>query len=98
MTKYKITTYTRAKARALGVTVKPSGRKGKKIAVYKNGGKVADVGALGYCDFPCWKMREKSGAVPPGTADIRRRAYKARHNNDRKKRGSPGWWADKLLW
>lgn len=98
MANYKISTYTRRQARALGVTVKPSDRKGKKIAVYKNGEKVADVGALGYCDFPCWRQRERTGEVPKGTADARRRAYKARHNNNRKQKGSPGWWADKLLW
>jgi hypothetical protein len=95
---YTITTYTRQQAKRLGVTVKPSSRKGKKIAVFKNGKKVADVGAVGYCDFPCWKSRERSGEAPKGTADARRRAYKARHATDRKQRGTPGWYADKLLW
>ena len=96
--KYTISRHTRQQAKRLGVTVRPSDRKGKKIAVYKSGKKVADVGALGYCDYSCYKQRERSGEVPKGTADRRRRAYKARHATDRKVKGSPGWWADQLLW
>lgn len=52
----------------------------------------------GQFDFPCWKSRERSGEVKKGTAEARRRAYKARHAGDRKTKGTPGWYADKLLW
>ena len=31
-------------------------------------------------------------------ADERRRLYKIRHKNDRNKRGTNGYYADKLLW
>jgi len=31
-------------------------------------------------------------------ADERRRLYKMRHEKDRNKVGSPGFYADKLLW
>ena len=44
---YRIKQRTYRRARALGVTVKPSTRKGKKIDVFKNGKKVASVGRLG---------------------------------------------------
>lgn len=90
---YTITNYTKEQARKLGVVVKPSKVKGKKIDVFKNGKKVASVGALGYGDYPTFK-RTKGKAY----ADKRRKAYKTRHNNNRKVRGSNGWYADKLLW
>lgn len=38
---YKITSYTKSKARKIGVEVKPSKIKGKKIDVFKGGKKVA---------------------------------------------------------
>ena len=43
---YKITQYTKDQAKRYGLEVKPSQVKGKKIAVFKKGEKVADVGAL----------------------------------------------------
>ncbi len=90
---YRIKPYTFRRARALGVTVKPSTRKGKKIDVFKNGKKVASVGAIGYGDFPTFTMQR--GKV---FADKRRKAYKQRHQKDRMRRGTPGYYADQLLW
>lgn len=95
---YKITPYTKRKARKLGVTVKVSSRKGKKIDVFKNGKKVASIGASGYDDYPTFLRKEREGKVSKGTAKKRRKAYKARHEKNRKKRGKPGWYADQLLW
>jgi len=95
---YRISQYTLGRARILGVTVKPSTRKGKKIDVFKGGKKVASVGALGMKDYPTYKRLERAGSVPPGTAKTRRAAYKARHAKDRKVYGSPGYYADQLLW
>lgn len=95
--KYKITNYTKTKARKLGVIVKLSTRKGKKIDVFKNGKKVASVGALGYNDYPTWKALESQGVVPKGTANTKRKSFKARHVH-RKKKGTPAWYADQLLW
>mgnify|MGYP003642802906 CR=1 FL=1 len=46
--KYKIKTYTKNQAKKIGVTVKISGLKGKKLDVFKKGVKVASVGAIGY--------------------------------------------------
>ena len=50
--KYTITEYTRSQAKKHGVIVKKSKVKGKKIDVFKNGKKVASVGAVGYGDYP----------------------------------------------
>ena len=95
---YRITDYTKQRAKALGVEVKPSRTKGKKIDVFKNGKKVASVGALGYADYPTYMRLEKTGKVDKGVANIRRKSYKARHQKDRKVKGSAGYYADQLLW
>ena len=90
---YKITNYTKQQAKKYGLTVKPSKKKGKKIDVFKNGKKVASVGAIGYGDYPTYK-RTKGKKY----ADQRRKLYKIRHQNNRTKKGTNGWYADKLLW
>ena len=90
---YRIKAYTKTQAKKLGVSVKPSKVKGKKIDVFKNGKKIASVGAIGYNDYPTYK--EKKGKK---YADERRRLNKITHNKDRKGRGSAGYYADKLLW
>ena len=41
----------RRKAASIGVTIKPSTRKNKKLDVYKDGEKVASIGDLRYSDF-----------------------------------------------
>lgn len=95
---YRIKQYTKDQAKKHGVSVRPSKVKGKKIDVFKNGKKVASVGALGYNDYPTFMELERKGKVEKGTANRRRKAYKTRHAKDRKVRGSNGWYADKLLW
>ena len=93
MGSYKISDYTKRKAKTLGVEVKPSSVKGKKIDVFKNGKKVASVGALGYDDYPT-HMAKKGKEF----ADKRRRLYKIRHAKDKDIKGTRGFYADKLLW
>lgn len=95
---YKIKKYTLEQAKKHGLQVKPSRVRGKKIDVFKNGKKVASVGALGYGDFPTYMELEKQGKKPTGYAKNRRRLYKIRHNKDRNKMGTNSWYADKLLW
>jgi hypothetical protein len=90
---YQITNYTLEKAKKLGVSVKPSKNKGKKIDVFKNEKKVASVGATGYGDYPTFLKKQGKEL-----ADERRRLYKIRHSKDRKNIQSNGWYADKLLW
>ncbi len=90
---YKITPYTLNRAKELGVTVKPSRVKGKKIDVFKDGKKVASIGALGYGDYPTFYAKKGKEY-----AERRRKAYKNRHEKDRHIVESKGWYADKLLW
>lgn len=94
---YQIKRRTYERAKAIGVEVKPSESQGKKIDVFKNGKKVASVGAIGYGDYPTYLLKESKGQVEEGTANKRKRAYKARHL-DRKKKGTPSYYADQLLW
>jgi hypothetical protein len=90
---YSISNYTKSQARKLGVEVRRSTSKGKKIDVFKNGKKIASIGALGYKDYPSFmKSHGKS------YAEKRRSAYKKRHSKDRKRKGTPGYYADRLLW
>ena len=90
---YTITAYSKRQAKKLGVIIKPSKVKGKKIDVYKNNKKLVSIGALGYKDYPTY-IKEKGKKY----ADERRKLYKIRHNKDRKVRGSAGYYADKILW
>jgi hypothetical protein len=95
---YKITKYTINQAKKHGLTVKPSKVRGKKIDVFKNGEKVASVGAKGYADYPTYMDLENRGKKPKGYANKRRKLYKIRHQKDRNKKGTNSWYADKLLW
>lgn len=90
---YRIKPYSYRQAKKLGVTIQPSKVKGKKIDVFKNGKKVASVGAIGYGDYPTFL--EKKGREE---AEKRRKSYKARHAKNRNVRGSAGYYADKILW
>jgi hypothetical protein len=96
---YRITDYTREKAKQLGVTVKASANSKKKIDVFdKNGNKLVSIGAYGMNDYPTYMRLEAQGKVPKGTANTRRKLYKERHEKDRHIKGSAGYYADKLLW
>ena len=90
---YKITKYTYRQAKKIGVSVKPSKNKTKKIDVFKKDRKIATVGAYGMNDFPTYMI--KRGVK---YAKTRRRLYKIRHEKDRKTKWTNGWFADKLLW
>jgi hypothetical protein len=95
---YKILPSSKAKADSLRVEIKPSTNPLKKIDVFKNGKKIASIGALGMNDYPTYLEKEKKGYFPKGYAKERRRLYKQRHEKDRHKTGSNGWYADKILW
>lgn len=90
---YTITNYTYARAKKIGVTVKPSTNKTKKIDVYKRDKKIASVGANGMNDFPTYIKKRGMNY-----AKTRRRLYRMRHERDRHTKWSRGWLADKLLW
>jgi len=90
---YNITNYTDKQAKLIGVTVKPSSNKKKKIDVYKDNKKIASVGALGYKDYPTF-IKENGLDY----ANKRKKLYKLRHEKDRHIKWSNGWLADQLLW
>jgi len=90
---YKILPYSFARAKELGVKIKPSQKKNKKIDVFKNNQLVSSIGQLGYKSYPDY-IKEKGKPY----ADKRRYLYKSRHENDLSKIGTPGYYANKILW
>ena len=90
---YKITKYSKEQAKKLGVVIKPSTRKNKKIDVFKDGKKISSIGAIGYMDYPNYIKK-----IGKEKAAAKRRAYKARHAKDRVVKGSNGYYADRILW
>ena len=91
---YKITEYSRDQAKKLGVTIKPSTNKGKKIDVFdKNGKKLVSIGALSMSDYPTY-MKTKGKEY----ADERRRLYIIRHAKTMNRVGSPSYYASRILW
>jgi putative heme degradation protein len=91
---YKILPYTLSQAKRLNVKVRSSNKADKKIDVFDKSGKfVTSVGARGYLDYPTYKK-----LFGKTVADQRRKLYKARHEKDRKVKGTPGYFADQLLW
>jgi hypothetical protein len=87
---YKITEYSYKKAKELGVEIKPSTHKGKKIDVSKNGKFICAIGEINYFDYPTFI--QKYGLE---YANNKRRLYKLRHKNDN---GLAGYYANKILW
>lgn len=88
---YEITNYTKQKARELGVKIKPSSNKTKKIDVFnKDYKKITSIGAVGYLDYPNY-LKQDGKEI----ANERRRLYNIRHKNDK---GVAGKWAKALLW
>ena len=91
---YKISLYTRKKAKKLNVIVLPSEKRKKKIDVYDiYGNLLASVGDINYLDYPSY-LRYCGKKI----AEERRKAYKIRHEKDRHIKGSAGYYADQLLW
>ena len=88
---YNITDYSYKQAQKLGVQIRPSTSKNKKIDVFKKGVKVATIGDTRYQDYPNYiDTRGKP------YADERRKLYRIRHKNDLK--NGNGFYANKILW
>lgn len=91
---YTIRAYSYRRARDLGVTIRPSQNRTKKLDVFdRRGKKLASIGAYGMNDYPTY-MATRGEAY----ANRRRRLYKIRHTKDRSKKGTAGYYADKILW
>ena len=65
-------------AKKIGVEIKPSTRKNKKLDVFRGGVKVASIGDTRYNHYHSY-IRTKGKEF----ADKRRRLYKIRHNKTR---------------
>jgi len=93
---YKITNYTKDRAKEIDVKVYPAINKKYKLDIYDmDGKKIASIGANGMGDYPTYKKLEELGQYPKGYAKERQRLYKIRHKNDN---GTAGFYANKLLW
>jgi len=88
---YRIRPRTKQIARRLGVHIQPSQKPDKKIDVLLPN-KTISIGQRGAMDYPQWLERDKE------TADIHRKRYEQRHERDRHKKGTAGFYADQLLW
>jgi len=89
MSSYKITNYSKMKAKELGVIIKPSSRKNKKIDVFKGNKRVASIGAMGYTDYSTLRKTDKT------LAEKKKKSYHARHKNNNK---AAGKYAKSILW
>ena len=73
-------------ARKLGVTVRASTRKNKKLDVLLDGKLLHSIGDTRYADYLTHGDEE------------RQRLYKRRHDKHRHKVGSASWYSDQILW
>lgn len=87
---YQITDYSYKQAKMLGVEIKPSTNKTKKIDVFKDGKKISSIGAYGMKDYPTY-IKEKGKAY----ADTRRKLYYIRHA---KNKGLNDFYSKRILW
>ena len=90
---YKITDYSKNRAKMLGVEIKPSKTKNKKIDVYKNGDKIASICFIKNLDYPNHIL--KNGL---DYANQRRKLYRLRHKKDINNKSGNGYWANNILW
>ena len=82
----KLLAKAQRKAKKIGLKVKPSTRKNKKLDVFKDGKKVGSIGDIRYEDFNIHKDKK------------RRDNYKKRHGKYRNKVGTNSFFADRILW
>jgi hypothetical protein len=90
---YQIKKYSFDQAEKMGVIIKPSIHKNKKIDVFdkKTNKFITSIGNLKYKDFPTYLLIDKK------LAEERRRLYKIRHAKDKDILNSRGYYADKIL-
>jgi hypothetical protein len=90
---YQPSTRQLLNAKNIGVNITPSNVKNKKLSVYKNGVKVADIGSYGALDYSIYKSE-----FGINYANERKRLYKIRHQKYRNIKGTPAYYADQILW
>jgi len=87
---YKILQQHYENAKKLGVEIKPSTLKNKKIDVFKNYKKIASIGDVRYKDYQYYILQKGLEY-----AKERRRLYNIRHKNDS---NLNGYYAKLILW
>ena len=91
---YKITKYSFDKAKQMNLKIYPSKNPKYKIDVYDlDNNYITSIGANGYSDYPTYINTHGLSY-----ANERRKLYKQRHNKDRHKLFSRGWFSWKILW
>jgi len=80
-------------ASKLGVSIKSSKSKNKKLDVFRGDEKIATIGDSRYNDYRSYIKKEGLEY-----ANERKRLYKIRHNKDKDKTGTASFFADKILW
>lgn len=86
--------YSYDQAKKLGVIIKPSKNKNKKIDVFdKQNNFITSIGDSKYGDYPTFILTNGKKY-----ADKRRKLYKLRHESNRHIIGSTSWYADNILW
>jgi hypothetical protein len=90
---YKITEWSKVKAKQLGVTIKISTLNNKKLDVYKDNKKIASIGDVRYGDYPTFVLTKGKEY-----ADKRRALYKKRFEKTRNIIGTPSYYASNILW
>ena len=91
---YNISNYSYLEAKKLGLQIKNSSNKKKKIDVYskKDGKKICFIGDIKYLDFPSYLKIDKE------LANKKRKLYKIRHKKDINNKDGNGFYANKILW
>lgn len=99
MSNYKIKKLQIDKANELGVKIRPSTNKNKKVDVYIRDKKIYSIGGAGYNDYATY-IKDKN--VSKEDAEKRRISYIARHSKEPKidKDGefTKSLYADEILW
>ena len=80
-------------AKKIGVVVKRSTRKNKRLDVFRKGVKITSIGDSKYNNYHSY-VRTKGKEF----ADKRKALYKIRHNKNIKVVGSAGYYANAILW
>jgi hypothetical protein len=91
---YKISNNSYIQAEKLGVKIKPSTNPKKKIDIFDyHNNFICSIGLYGISDYNIY-LETKGKKY----ADERKRLYRLRHSKDINKLGSPGYYANKILW
>jgi hypothetical protein len=93
---YQIQQRQKAQAKKLGLTIKSSTNKKKKIDIFKGKDKIGSAGAIGYNDFATYLK-----SIGKEAANKKRLAYLKRHSKEPKMKDGKrtnSYYADEILW